>query len=53
MFNCFLNGCFLIGGLGLKYRRNSVEFLIDFQELENLEIMSLGWILGSRFSNGL
>ena len=44
---------YLIGGLDPVYKRNSAEFLIDFQELENLEIMSLGWILGSCFSNML
>ena len=42
---------FLARGLNLVYRQNSVQFSIDFWELENLEIMSLGWVLGSRFSN--
>ena len=28
--------CFLIGGLGHVYKLNFAEFLIDFQELENL-----------------
>ena len=35
---------FLTRGLGLVYRQNSIEFLINFQELVNLEIMSLGWV---------
>ena len=43
----------LTGGLDPVYRTNSVEFLVDFRELESLEIMSLGWVLGSHFSNGL
>ena len=47
--NCY----FLAGGLDPIYRRNSVEFSIHFQELENLKIMSLGWALGPHFSNGL
>ena len=65
-FNCFDTGYPISGfvdflcfnyvfdkGLDPVYRRNSVEFLIDFRKLENLEIMSLGWVLGSRFSNWL
>ena len=53
MLSYFINCCFLTGGLDLVYKQNSVEFLIHFRELENLEIMSLDWVLGSRFSNGL
>ena len=30
----FINCYFLAGGLGLIYRRNFVEFLVDFQELD-------------------
>ena len=45
--------CFLTRGLGPVYKRNSVEFLIDFKELKSLEIMSLGWPSSSHFSNGL
>ena len=44
---------FLVGGLDSVYKRNFVKFLVDFRELENLEIMSLDWVSGSRFSNGL
>ena len=44
---------FLAGGLDPGYKRNSVEFSVDFRELENLEIMSLSWVSGFRFSNGL
>ena len=44
---------FLVRGLDSVYKWNSVEFLIDFQELENLEIMFVGWVSGSRFSNEL
>ena len=44
---------YLIRGLDPVYRRNSVEFLIDFRKLENLEIMSLDCVLGFYFSNGL
>ena len=53
VLRCYINYYFLTGGLGPKYKWNSVEFLIDFRKLENLEIISLGWALGSRFSNGL
>ena len=49
----FINCYFLAGGLDFVYRQNSIEFLVDFWELENLEIMSLGWVLGSYFSNRL
>ena len=45
--------CFLTEGLGHIYKRNSIEFLVDFWKLENLEIVPLGWVLGSCFSNGL
>ena len=45
--------CFLTRGLDTIYKRNSVEFLVDFWKLENLEIMPIGWVFGSRFSNGL
>ena len=40
-------------GLDPVYKRNSPECLVDFRELESLETMSLGWVLGSHFSNGL
>ena len=53
MLSCFINCCFFIGGLSQKYRRNSIKFLVDLQELENLEIMSLGLILGFHFLIGL
>ena len=36
-----LQTVYLTGGLDPVYKWNSVEFLIDFWELENLEIMSL------------
>ena len=45
--------CFLTRGLGLVYKRNSTEFSIDFQKLKNLEIVPLGWVLDSFFSNKL
>ena len=44
---------FLAGGLDPIFKRSSIEFLVDFWKLENLEIMSLGWVLGSCLSNGL
>ena len=49
----FINCTLFDMGLGLVYRRNSTKILIDFWELENLEIMYLGWVSGSFFSNGL
>ena len=45
--------CLLTGGLDPIYKRNSVEFSINFQEIENLKIVSLGYVLGFRFSNRL
>ena len=42
----------LTRGLGLVTKRNFVEFLVDFQELENLETMSIGRVLGSCFQMG-
>ena len=44
---------YLIGDLDPVYKWNFVKFSIDFLELENLEVMSLGWALGFRFSNKL
>ena len=45
----FINCCFLIRGLGSIYKRNSVEFLVDFRELDYFRnIMSNR--LGSGFS---
>ena len=35
---------FLIRGLDPVYKWNSIEFSIDFRELKNLGIMSLGWV---------
>ena len=49
----FINYYFLIKGLGPFYKRNFVKFLIDFRELESLEIMSLDWVSDSHFSNEL
>ena len=45
----FYNLGFLARGLDPVYKRNSGEFLVDFLELVSLEIMSLGWVLGSHF----
>ena len=43
---------YLLGGLEPVYKWKFTKFLVDFQELESLEIMSLDWILGFRFSKG-
>ena len=51
VFGCFINCYFLAGSLGPIYKRNSVEFLIDFWELEYLEIVPNRLGKGSRFSN--
>ena len=44
---------FLTRGLVPIYKWNSVEFFVELRELENLETMSLSWVLDSHFSNGL
>ena len=43
----------LVGGLGPKYKQNSTDFLVDFQELEILESMPNRLGLCSRCSNKL
>ena len=47
---CYIKYCFLVGDLSPIYRRNSVEFLVDFWELKLLEITWLiGWVRVSIF----
>ena len=44
--------CFLTRGLDPVYKWNSIKYLIDFWELESLEILSLDWASSLLFQAG-